>query len=214
MAKIDLDKMSSMQYDVLRELGNIGAGNATTALSQLINAKIDIGVPQVRLLGFDELPGVVGSEEKVMVGILLMLSGDIQGMMMFLMDPEVSKALVKILMGGYASADESSEEFNDMEKSAVMEIGNIIAGAYLRSLGELTNLTIDVSVPMLQIDMAGAIFSVPAIEFGKIGDKVLLIETAFDDVKTKEEELNIKGYYILVPELDSYEKILSSLGVL
>lgn len=214
MAKIDLDKMSSMQYDVLRELGNIGAGNATTALSQLINAKIDIGVPQVRLLGFDELPGVVGSEEKVMVGILLMLSGDIQGMMMFLMDPEVSKALVKILMGGYASADESSEEFNDMEKSAVMEIGNIIAGAYLRSLGELTNLTIDVSVPMLQIDMSGAIFSVPAIEFGKIGDKVLLIETAFDDEKTKEEELNIKGYYILVPELDSYEKILSSLGVL
>lgn len=213
MAKIDLDKMSSMQYDVLRELGNIGAGNATTALSQLINAKIDIGVPQVRLLGFNELPAVVGSEEKVMVGILLMLSGDIQGMMMFLMDPEVSKALVKILMGGFASTDESPEEFNDMEKSAVMEIGNIIAGAYLRSLGELTNLTIDVSVPMLQIDMAGAIFSVPAIEFGKIGDKVLLIETAFDDEKTK-EELNIKGYYILVPELDSYEKILSSLGVL
>lgn len=213
MAKIDLDKMSSMQYDVLRELGNIGAGNATTALSQLINAKIDIGVPQVRLLGFNELPAVVGSEEKVMVGILLMLSGDIQGMMMFLMDPEVSKALVKILMGGFASADESPEEFNDMEKSAVMEIGNIIAGAYLRSLGELTNLTIDVSVPMLQIDMAGAIFSVPAIEFGKIGDKVLLIETAFDDERTK-EELNIKGYYILVPELDSYEKILSSLGVL
>ena len=212
MSKIDLDKLSSMQYDVLRELGNIGAGNATTALSQLVNSKIDIGVPQVRLLGFDELPSVVGSEEKVMVGILLMLSGDVQGIMMFLMDPEVSKSLVKILMGDFGIESTETEEFSDMEKSAVMEIGNIIAGAYLRSLGELTNLTIDVSVPMLQIDMAGAIFSVPAIEFGKIGDKVLLIETQFDDEKIN-QELNIKGYYILVPELDSYEKILTSLGV-
>lgn len=212
MSKIDLDKLSSMQYDVLRELGNIGAGNATTALSQLVNAKIDIGVPQVRLLGFDELPSVVGSEEKVMVGVLLMLTGDIQGIMMFLMDPEVSKSLVKILMGDFGMESTEKEEFNDIEKSAVMEIGNIIAGAYLRSLGELTNLTIDVSVPMLQIDMAGAICSVPAIEFGKIGDKVLLIETQFDDEKVG-QELNIKGYYILVPELESYEKILTSLGV-
>ncbi|MBD5136374.1 MAG: chemotaxis protein CheC [Lachnospiraceae bacterium] len=212
MSKIDLNDLSSMQYDVLKELGNIGAGNATTALSQLVNAKIDIGVPQVRLLGFDEISTIIGSEEKVMVGILLMLSGDVQGIMMFLMDPEVSKNLSKLLMGGFGVEGEPEDEFTDMEKSAVMEIGNIIAGAYLRSLGELTNLTIDVSVPMLQIDMAGAILSVPAIEFGKIGDKVLLIETAFDDEKVK-EDLNIKGYYILVPELESYEKILSSLGV-
>lgn len=212
MSKIDLNELSSMQYDVLRELGNIGAGNATTALSRLVNSKIDIGVPQVRLLGFDELPSIVGSEEKVMVGILLMLSGDIQGMMMFLMDPQVAKKLVNQLMGGYGMDGNGEEDFNDMEKSAVMEIGNIIAGAYLRSLGDMTNLTIDVSVPLLQIDMAGAIFSVPAIEFGKIGDKVLLIETKFDDERV-DEKTDVHGYYILVPELESYDKILSSLGV-
>ena len=211
MSKIDLNELSSMQYDVLRELGNIGAGNATTALSQLVNSKIDIGVPQVRLLGFDELPSIVGSEEKVMVGILLMISGDIQGMM-FLMDPQVAKKLVNRLMGGYGMNENADVDFDDMEKSAVMEIGNIIAGAYLRSLGDMTNLTIDVSVPLLQIDMAGAIFSVPAIEFGKIGDKVLLIETKFDDERV-DEKTDVHGYYILVPELESYAKILSSLGV-
>ena len=204
--------VSSMQYDVLRELGNIGAGNATTALSQMLNTKVDIGVPQVKLLGFDELPTVIGNEEDVMVGILLMLCGDVDGIMMFLMDPKVAKNLVDHLMGGCGMPSNDDNSFNEIERSAIMEIGNIIAGAYLRSLGELTNLTLDVSIPMLQVDMAAAILDVPAIQFGKIGDKVLLIETAFDDEKVG-KELDIKGYYILVPELESYDKILSSLGV-
>lgn len=207
MSKIDLNDLSSIQYDVLKELGNIGAGNATTALAQLINTRVDIGVPQVRLLDFDEISSIIGFEENVMVGILIMLSEDINGMMMFLMYPEVARNLINVLM----NTDSTSMNFDEIEVSAVMEIGNIIAGAYLRSLSELTGLTIDVSVPMLQIDMAAAILSVPAIEFGKIGDKVLLIETEFDDEKKNEDA--ITGYYILVPELDSYEKILESLGV-
>ena len=207
MSKINLNDLSTIQYDVLKELGNIGAGNATTALAQLINKKVQIGVPQVRLLEFNEISSVIGSEENVMAGILIMLSGEINGMMMFLMYPEVARSMFNVLM----CDNSDSTDFNDIEISAVMEVGNIIAGAYLRSLSELTGLTIDVSVPMLQIDMAGAILSVPAIEFSKIGDKVLLIETEFDDENDKKD--TITGYYILVPELDSYEKILESLGV-
>ncbi len=207
MSKIDLNDLSVIQYDVLKELGNIGAGNATTALAQLVNKRMDIGVPQVKLLDFSEISSVIGSEENVMVGILIMLSGDINGMMMFLMHPEVARNMINVLMCDTSD----STDFNEIEVSAVMEVGNIISGAYLRSLSELTGLSIDVSVPMLQIDMAGAILSVPAIEFSKIGDKVLLIETEFDDERKNEN--TITGYYILVPELDSYEKILESLGV-
>jgi len=207
MSKINLNDLSTIQYDVLKELGNIGAGNAPKALAQLINKKVQIGVPQVRLLEFNEISSVIGSEENVMAGILIMLSGEINGMMMFLMYPEVARSMINVLM----CDNSDSTDFNDIEISAVMEVGNIIAGAYLRSLSELTGLTIDVSVPMLQIDMAGAILSVPAIEFSKIGDKVLLIETEFDDENDKKD--TITGYYILVPELDSYEKILESLGV-
>lgn len=212
MSKIDLDDLSAIQFDVLKELGNIGAGNATTALSQLINAKIDIGVPQVKLLEFNQIPEVVGSEEKVMVGIMLMLAGDVRGMMMFMMEPEVAKVIVDTLMCGMCPVDKNSMEFNEMEQSAVMEIGNIIAGAYLRALGELTGLTFDITVPMIQIDMVGAILSVPAIEFGKLGDKVLIIETAFDDEVVRSKNA-VKGYYLLVPEVESYEKMLSALGV-
>lgn len=161
----------------------------------------------MRLVDFNEISTIIGCEENVMVGILIMLSGDVKGMMMFLLDEAIAKNLVNILMG----REDDSLNFDDIEMSAVMEIGNIISGAYLRSLSEMTNLKIDVSVPMLQIDMAGAILSVPAIEFGKIGDKVLLIETEFDEAADNNE--TISGYYILVPELESYEKILESLGV-
>lgn len=203
MPSFDLNEISSMQFDVLKELGNIGAGNATTALSKLINAKIEMKVPKVQLLDLSGITSMIGDEETVMVGILVMLSGDINGFMMFLMTKDVARKLVNILM----MSESESDEFSDMELSAVQEIGNIISGAYLSSLSDLTRLSITESVPYLQIDMVGAILSVPAIEFGKIGDKVLLIETEF------EYDIAINGYYILVPELDSYDKILEALGV-
>lgn len=207
MGKINLEELNSMQYDVLRELGNIGAGNATTALSEMINRRIDIGIPRVRLLDLTEIPTIVGNEDDVMVGILIMLSGDINGMMICLMDRNVTRNLVNVLL----NTDKEDLEFDDFELSAVSEIGNIVTGAYMRSLSEMTGLTIDVSVPKLSIDMVGAILSVPAIEFGQMGDKVLLIETEFDDEEKKRE--CVTGYHILVPDEDSYDRILKSLGV-
>ncbi len=203
MSKIDLDGLSSMQFDVLKELGNIGAGNATTALSKLINAKIDMKVPKVDLIDINEIATMMGDEESVMVAILVMLSGDVKGFMMFLMSQEVARELVNALM----QSDSDEYNFTEMEMSAIQEIGNIISGAYLASLSDLTKLSIIESIPYLQIDMVGAILSVPAIEFGKLGDKVLLIETEF------EYDISINGYYILVPELESYDKILEALGV-
>ncbi len=204
MSKLNLDEMDSMHYDVLRELGNIGAGNATTALSQLLNMKLDMKVPSVDLVGFNKLAGYVCGEEELVVAIYLMLEGDIQGSMMFLLEEKAAHCLVNQLMG---RAIDSGEEFNEMDMSALQEIGNIITGAYLSSLSSLTNLTIVASVPYMSIDMAAAILSVPAIEFGKVGDKALLIETEFGD------EVMINGYFILIPELSSYDKILGSLGL-
>jgi len=198
--------MDSMQFDVLREIGNIGAGNATTALSQMINSKIDMKVPNVDLLEFKELSDIVGGAENLVVGILFALEGQIDGMMMFIMDMAAARHLVDVLVG--SAYVNPSGEFSEMELSALNEIGNIIAGAYLSSLSTLTNILITSSVPYMAIDMAGAILSVPAIEFGKIGDRALLIETEFgDDIKA------VNGYFILIPTLESYGAILSSLGL-
>lgn len=204
MSKIKLDALDDTQYDVLKEIGNIGAGNATTALAQLINTKIDMSVPQVSLVPFNRIADTIGSEETVLVGILLGLEGDISGMMMFLLQEKSAHNLVNILMG---NPEEKEGKFDEMEMSALSEIGNIIAGSYLSALAGLTNMTIVASVPSLSVDMAGALLSVPAIEYGKIGDKVLLIQTQFG-----EDDL-VNGFFVMVPELESYDKILSSLGI-
>lgn len=203
MSDINLETMTQEYYDVLKELGNIGAGNATTALAQLLNCKVDMKVPQVRLMSFQEVGAMMGGEEQVMAGIFLSVEGDITGSMMFLVEKKAAAHLVSKLMG--MNVDENN--FTELEISALKEIGNIIAGSYLNSLSALTNLKILPSVPELCVDMAGAILSVPAIQFGIIGDNILLIQTQFTD------DYDLDGYFILLPDLESYEKILASLGI-
>ncbi len=203
MSEINLDEMSNEYFDVLKELGNIGAGNATTALAQLMQTKVDMSVPRVQLLEFKELGEAMGGEELVMAGIYLAIEGDINGSIMFLLEKKAAKHLVAKLMG----MESEGEDFTEMEFSALKEVGNIITGAYLNSLSSITNLMIQPSVPDLTVDMAGAIISVPAIEFAALGDRMLMIQTQFFD------EMVLDGYFILIPDLDSYGKMLAALGV-
>lgn len=204
MSHFDLNHVSQEYFDILKEIGNIGAGNATTALAQMLGRKVDMKVPQVRLLDFNEVGAVMGGEEQIMAGIYLLVEGDITGSIMFLVKEEAAKDLVGKLMG---MPVETQGQMTEMELSALKEIGNIITGAYLNSLSTLTNMKIYPSIPDLSIDMAGAILSVPAIEFGAVGDKILLIQSQFTDDK------ELDGFFILVPDIDSYDKIMSSLGM-
>ncbi len=203
MDDLNLENVTEQYFDVLKELGNIGAGNATTALAQMLQCKVDMKVPQVRLLEFGELGEMMGGEEKIMAGIYLCVEGDITGSIMFLLAKDAARHLVSKLMGMELTGD----DFSEIETSALKEIGNIITGAYLNSLSTITNLKIYPSVPALTIDMAGAILSVPAIEFGTLGDKILLIQTQFTD------DYELDGFFVLVPDLESYGKILSALGL-
>lgn len=205
MADISLEQVTQEYYDVLKEIGNIGAGNAMTALSQMLQCKVDMKVPQVKLLEFKELGAMMGGEEQLMIGVYLAVEGDVTGSIMFLLKQDSAKHLVNKIMMGMGS---DGPEFSEMELSAVKEVSNIITGAYLNSLSTLTNLVIFPSPPELTLDMAGAILSVPAIEFGTIGDKILLIQSQFYD------EVEIDGYFILIPDLESYQKILTSLGMM
>ena len=203
MSGLNLDEMSNEYFDVLKELGNIGAGNATTALAQLMQTKVDMSVPRVQRLEFKELGEAMGGEELVMAGIYLAIEGDINGSIMFLLEKKAAKHLVGKLMGMESEGD----DFSEMEFSALKEVGNIITGAYLNSLSSITNLMIQPSVPELTVDMAGAIISVPAIEFAALGDRMLMIQTQFFD------EMVLDGFFILIPDLDSYGKMLAALGV-
>lgn len=209
MAKISLDNLDDMQYDVLKEIGNIGAGNATTALSKMLSIKVDMSVPNVALIPFSEISSFIGSEEQTVVGILVGIEGDVDGMMMFLFDMKSAHHLVNSLMMRDLDYDESEDvaSFSEMDMSALSEIGNIVSGSYLNALAGLTNLKIISTIPSLTVDMVGALLSVPAAEFGKYGDKLLMIQSQFGEMEF------VTGYFLLIPELESYDKILASLGM-
>ena len=204
MGNMSLEQVTENYYDVLRELGNIGAGNAMTALSQMLQCKVDMQVPQVRLLEFSEVGEMIGGEEQIMAGVFLGVKGDITGSMMFMVEAESARHLIaKMTMGMLPPGS----EFEEMGLSAMKELGNIITGAYLNSLSTMTNLSISPTPPALTVDMAGAILSVPAIQFGVYGDKILLIQSQFND------DVQLDGYFIMIPDLESYAKILTALGL-
>jgi chemotaxis protein CheC len=194
-----------MQLDALREIGNVGAGNAATALSQIINRKIDMTVPQVSILPLGDVPDVVGGPDAMVAGVYLRVYGPAPGSILFLMPRESAFYLVDMLMGREQGFTTS---LNSMDESALMEIGNILAGAYLNSLSFFTKLTLLPSIPALAMDMAGAILSVILSQIGTMGDHALVIETEF----TTEFE-GVKGHFFLIPDPGSLSIILSAIGV-
>ncbi len=204
MGNFSLDEVNDMYVDVLREIGNIGAGNATTAIAQMLGTRLNMEVPKVQLMEASELGGAICDEEETIVGIFLEVQNDIEGSMMFLMRMDSAHVIVNKLM---MRDPEYNEPFDEMDLSALKEIGNIIAASYLSALSTMTRMRIQPSVPYIAVDMAAAILSVPAIQFGQYGDNALLIQTEFGD------DLKMQGYFILMPEQDSYGKILTSLGI-
>lgn len=198
------DQMSGMVLDVLKEIGNIGAGNAATALAKMIDKKVDMKVPKVSILEFKDVPDILGGAETEVAGIFFKIEGDINGSIMFLLEMESAFNLVDLLM------PRENHTMDEFTYSALQEIGNILAGSYISSLSGLTHLDIKISVPSLSIDMAGAILSVPAIQFGQIGDNILIIENEFIDPEDAE---SVRGFFFLIPDVDSYEPLFSSLGV-
>ncbi|WP_442953842.1 chemotaxis protein CheC [Paenibacillus sp. URB8-2] len=191
--------------DVLKEVGNIGAGNAATALSQLLNKPIDMAVPKVQLLGFEEIAEKVGGAEELVYAVFLRVEGEAPGNLFFILTPEAARSLLSRVAG---ISTVSVEELSEMEMSALSEIGNILAGSYLSSLADFTSLSMYPTVPALAMDMAGAILSYGLLQFGQMGDDALLIDTTF--LEGKDE---IEGQFFLIPDPESFPKIFKSLGV-
>lgn len=202
---MDVDNLNTVMLDVLGEIGNIGSGNAVTALASMLSKRVDMSVPQVRMLEFKDAAAILGGEENLVVGIYLDLHDDIEGNIMFILDLISAINLTDMLL----NRQSNDKKLDDMALSALSEVGNILASSYVNSLSALTDLKISVSVPSLAIDMAGAILSVPAIQFGKIADQILFIETVFEEGNSY-----VKGNLFLLPDMVSFEKILLKLGVL
>ena len=201
----DIMQLTPTQMDALREIGNVGAGNSATALSQIINHRIDMNVPEVSIVPLGEVPDLVGGPEAVVVGVFLRVYGQAPGNILFLLPVESAFYLVDMLMGKKKG---ETQTLDYLDESALMEIGNILAGAYLNALFNLTKLSLLPSIPALAMDMAGAILNVVLIQLGQMGDHALVIETEFST-----DEEGIKGHFFLVPDPGSLDTILSAVGV-
>jgi chemotaxis protein CheC len=197
-------KFGDFQFDVLREIGNIGAGHAATALSKLMQKEIDMKVPQVRIIPFDEVADCVGGAEAIVVTVFLRVEGDSPGNMFFILDQDSAQYLLEQVTG----ISKVIEEWGEMEISALHEIGNILTGSYLSSLADFTSLNLQPSVPGLAVDMAGAILSYGLYALGQSGDYALTIDTAFFEGNDQ-----VKGNFFLIPDPDSLPILFRSLGV-
>ncbi|MCL1996870.1 MAG: chemotaxis protein CheC [Defluviitaleaceae bacterium] len=196
-------KLNEMHFSALQELGNIGAGNAVTSLATMLGRKIDMKVPNVQVLDFKQISHIIGGPENPVAAVLVNINSEnINGMMMFIVELEKSHVLIGALM------QRETKELGEIEMSALQEVGNILTGSYLGALSTIFGTTVDMSVPYLSIDMAGSVLSVPAIEFAKVADSALFIESLFDA-----DEGDISGYFILVPDQDSFRFIFGKMGL-
>lgn len=197
--------LNDMQLDVLREIGNIGSGNAATSLSTMLDRPVDIGVPRINILDYNQVVTALGGPEEMIVGLLLTLTGDVNGMMMFLLQKEFAHMTINALLG------ETLDDFaqiDDIGYSAIKEVANIMAASYVNAISTMSGLSINISVPDMSVDMAGAILSVPAIHYANISDKIIFIE---DNFVSSEENAN--SHVLMIPDVESLQKIMVSLGI-
>jgi len=198
---MDYKNLTEIQLDALREVGNIGAGNAATALSQLINKKVDMTVPAVNVISFNEIFDKIGGEELV-IGVVVRVLGDAPGNILFIFQEKIALELIEQLTGSKESS------ISDMGSSVLAEVGNIISSTYMNAISKLTGLLITPSVPATTSDMLGAILSTTFIESGQFDDYVLDIETMF-----LQNNETVSGNFYYIPMPGSLEKILNSLGI-
>lgn len=200
----DYDRLDEMSIDILKELGNIGTGNAVTAMSQLMQHPLEMGLPSFQIIKYEEMHGILDETEELQAGIIIETEGELRGIFLFLLKESFTDKILRTMLG---AVPENLLDLNDMEKSALCEVGNIMCGSYISALSKLTNLMITVSVPDICIDMAGAILSVQIIKGMKSSDNALLIENTFS--------MDGDIFYnriLFFPEPDSLEKIFHIFG--
>ncbi|MGI6587762.1 MAG: chemotaxis protein CheC [Peptococcia bacterium] len=204
--------LNEMQLDALKEVSNIGAGNAATSLSMMLGRKIDVSVPKVNLAPFAEIVEIIGGAEKEVAGGYLFVNGNTPMGILFILPLEQVSRFLDLLFGSMLKNPtvNTQQDFmlNEMQESALIEIVNILAGSYLNALGIFTQRVFVPSVPALAIDMVGAILGEVLQSVGNVSDYALIIENMFC-----EEEKQINGYFFLLPEPQTLEILLNALGV-
>ncbi|MFA0815049.1 MAG: chemotaxis protein CheC [Anaerofustis sp.] len=201
----NLEQLNDIHLDVLREVGNIGAGNAATSLSAMLDRMVDMSTPSVKIVDINKATESLGGPENVVVGILGKLKGDIDGLIVFMIEQNFALAAINFLL---QNRTENCTELTDIEFSVLAEIGNIMISSYISAISALSGLEILTSVPAVNVDMVGSLLSVPAIVMEDYSDKIIYIENDFMNIDER-----ITANMLLMPSIDSLNKIMVGLGI-
>lgn len=198
-------ELGPAQIDALREIGNIGAGNAATALSQMMGQPVQMGIPKVTLLPVEAIAGEVAGGDAIVAAMFLGVVGDAPGHMLFVMSEEAARNVVDVLMCGMGGGGAG---FSEMELSALQEVGNIMTGSYLGALSQITGLRLEPTPPAVGVDMAGALLGAALAEVAMTCDTALLLESAFGD-----EDTPSAGDFLYIPTSQALTTVLERLGL-
>lgn len=201
----DVRTLSALERDALREVANIGAGHAATALSQMTGRTIMINVPEVEIRRLEEVAELVGPPDTVIAAILMHMMGDLTGRTMVLMPAGSARVLCDILLRRPTG---TTEGFETMEHSTLKETGNILSSAYLNALSDFMGMMLLPSVPSLVVDLAGAVLTTTYLNFGHDRDFVFCVDTSFR-VEGADEALH--GQFLLLPDPPSLQAIFDAI---
>lgn len=198
------NELNSFELDTLREIGSIGTGNAATALSQMLRQGVQITLPEVRIMGYNEAIEWIGGPEAITAGVLVRIGGEISGIMLSVQPLEFVNLLLGSMFGRQIS---DYSELGPLERSALIEIGNIMISTFINALSGLAEIRLELTVPSLTVDMQGAILTVPMAEYGGQTDYLMTIGGNFVC-----DGQQVPCRLLLSPDIRSLNFLLRKLG--
>ncbi len=203
----DIRSLTARQLDALREVANIGAGHAATALSQMTGGTIMISVPQLNIAPLEEVPTQIAGPEEPVAAVLMHMLGDLTGRTLLVFPKQTAIRLSELMLRRPAG---SSKELGELEQSAIKEAGNILSGAYMNALSDFMGLMLLPSPPSLAIDMSSAVLTTAYLQFGSDRDYVFCVESEF---YMKDLDEHLRGFFLLLPDFQSLQAILRAVRV-
>lgn len=205
MAISKYEEMGALEFDILKEIGSIGGGNAATALSSMLNAKVNMSMPAVKVLGFNPALNLLGDPEELVAAIFVEMSGELEGVMLFILTKEFADEIVQRMLG---KGGVDMLELDEIDSSVLTEIGNIVISSYITAMSSLANVEVELSVPQFTANMLGGILSVPIAVMGQHSDRIMMITGEF---KIDGKALN--SSMLLLPDVKSLNVLMKKLGV-
>ena len=204
----DIRSLKALQLDALREVANIGAGHAATALSQMIGGTIMISVPTINVSRLEEVPPQISAPEEPVAAVLMHMLGDLTGRTLLVFPKPTAARLAELMLRRPSGS--AAEELGDMEQSAIKEAGNILSSAYMNALSDFMGMMLLPSPPSLAIDMSTAVLTTAYLQFGTDRDYVFCVESEFYMTDVDEK---LRGFFLLLPDPASLQAILRAVRV-